>query len=310
MPIADIPDGCGVPVTSMNDPIFLTEGTLREHGDGAYIEEPDGHRWTDSRSIWPGYLLHWAGQAVRVHQLAQCDYVSGTPILLLSPSEPPPPSPYVLLYYNERLTGYVASTFGHIAINVDGRVFNFSHLLVEDEKMTVEEFMYRPAMGEFSPHPLTGGFNANDHRRPYYDKFGRRFMRTIHELRIEGLDTGPLMTQLRSELEVIHATPVDERNPHRYRDFSFLRRSCVTVIRDALRAAGLPKIKGVLPRELFLNVAYHVSALDDALVSSARRLRQLKVPARAYSAPSPILNPVNRWHRSHLLRMPGGDALA
>ena len=54
---------------------------------------------------------------------------------------------------NERLTKYFVSYLGHTAVNVNGSIFNFSHLMNENEIMGKEEYFYRPALSEFAPSP-------------------------------------------------------------------------------------------------------------------------------------------------------------
>lgn len=292
-------------------PEFIARGLLGRDAEAVYIEDDEGRRVFPSESIWEGYLAHWLGQQVRVHRLPQRDYQSGAPILLLAPDEPAPPPPYIVLYYNESLPGYLSSLFGHLAINVDGTVFSFSETLNENEEMSLEEYLYRPALGEFSGHPESLTFNFDDPDRPYYDKFGRRFMRTIHALCIQGLDTARLTELLRTEIAVIYKTPVDPRLPHKYRDFHYLHRSCTTIIRDALRKVGLREVSGLLPRELFLNVAYQVTrpGRSDSLTAYATRMDQLKVPDRAYSHLNSILNPMNRLRLARLGGIPGAPAI-
>ena len=65
-------------------------------------------------------------------------------------------------------------------------------LMNENEIITEEEFFYRPALGEFAPSPNNGKYEILEDGTPYYDKFGRNFMRTIHVLRIEGIDVEKL----------------------------------------------------------------------------------------------------------------------
>ena len=300
----------GVPGLSQL-PEFIACGILGCEEDAVYIKNDEGGRLFLSEPVWGGYLAHWLGQRVRVHRLSQRDYENGALILLLAPDEPAPSPPYIILYYNERLPGYLSSLFGHIAMNVDGRVFSFSEKVYENEEMSVDEYLYRPALGEFSGHPESLTFNLDDAQRPYYYKFGRRFMRTIHALYIEGLDTTRLTELLRTEIEVIHQTPVDPRFPHEYRDFRFFRRNCTTIIRNALRQAGLPEVSGFLPRELFINTAYQVSRprREDNLKVCASRMEQLKVPEQAYSRPCPILNPMNRLRLTHVSRIPGAHSI-
>ena len=271
----------------------------------AFVEDATGARHFHAEKIWRGYLQHWAGAVVRARQLPQRDYETGRPIVLLAPEICRPiDEPYVAIYYNERLTDYTASLFGHVAVDIDGTVFNFSHLLNEDEVITLEEFLYRPPFGEFSPHPQTGGFNVDDSMRPYYDKFGRLFMRSVHALIVEGLDANLALRVFQGEMDGIHATPIDPRQPEKYRDFSFLRRSCVTIIRDCLQHIGLTCVRGVLPRELFVSAAHCLFEEHRAgrLRVQVRTLAQLKVAERSYSAMTPLFNPLNRVRARRLKR--------
>lgn len=275
---------------------MITEGILRREGDTAFIVDADGRRSLEGAGIWDGYLRHFLGRRVRARFLPQRDYETGRPVLIVWPVNERGHRTYTELYYNERLVKYPASTLGHIALNVNGSIFNFSHLLNENEIISEEEYFYRPALGEFAPHPATGRFNTADPERPYYDKFGRNFMRSIHVLRIEGLDTERLMGILREELRRIHATPVDPRRPEKYRDFNLFTRSCTTIIRDGLRACGFPAIRGVFPRDLFVNAAYYLirKYRGRPLRVSLFRMPQLLVPEAAESAMTPLLNPLNR----------------
>jgi hypothetical protein len=190
---------------------------------------------------------------------------------------------------------------GHLAINVNGRIYNFSHLINENEILSEEEYFYRPARGEFAPHPITGLFDISDPSRPYYDKFGRNFMRTIHVVRIEGMDADRLERYYRGALSEIVTTP-DPNKPEKYRDFGLFTHSCVTIIRDGLRSHGFNELKGIFPRDFFINAAYHLLKRNgrDGLRAEVFRMPQLKVPEAPYSAPTVILNPFNRVRRRKL----------
>ena len=76
-------------------------------------------------------------------ELPQLDYKTDQPIIIMWPDESPPSEPVVDFYYNERLVKYPASLFGHNAININGNIYNFSHLMNENEIITPEEFIYR-----------------------------------------------------------------------------------------------------------------------------------------------------------------------
>ncbi len=137
---------------------------------------------------------------------------------------------------------------------------------------------------------------TDDPRKPYYDKFGRLFMRTIHVLGISGLDTQKLSDILQSELDAIHNAPPDPQRPGYYRDFNFFTRSCSTIVRDGLCKLGFKKIAGIFPRDLFINTAYYFSRQMEApeIRVSLHILPQLVVPEAAPSAMPPLVNPVNR----------------
>ena len=275
----------------------VIKGRLRQAGSTFFLESPEGEpRLTDAR-IWSGYGIHWLERAVCGRYLAERDYDGGEPIALLYPDRPAASTPYVELYYNERLVKYPASTFGHNAINVNGEVFNFSHVLYENEITTPEEYFFRPALGPFAPSPDTGRFELKADGREYYDRFGRNFMRTIHVARFEGMETESLAVIYREEIARIRNTPPDPRRPHKYRDFAPLTRSCTTIVRDGLRAYGLDGIGGIVPRDLFVSVGYCLLEMQRQGRLTVRFLRmpQLKVPEAPYSAPTPLLNPLNRW---------------
>lgn len=265
-------------------------------GDAPHVRGDGGERLMAREPIWKGYLLHWEGERVRCRFLPQRDYISGRPIVLVWPDDSDDRSSRVDLYCNERLVKYPASRFGHVAVNAGGRVFNFSHLMNENEELSEEEYLYRPALGEFAPHPVTGGFRVTEGEPPYYDKFGRRFMRRIHLLRITGIDAGRLRDCFRHELGVIRATPADPLRPQKYAGFSFFTRSCSTIIRDGFRKSGYPAIGGVAPADFFISAVRTFLAGGErwGLSVSVLVLDQLHVPEAPPSRPAPALNPVNR----------------
>jgi hypothetical protein len=272
----------------------IYSGTLKQEQGVSYIEGVDGTQYLRSESIWSGYLLHWLGTKVSARFLKQKDYTTGRNIPILWPFTERTAATFVELYYNERLVKYPISLCGHLAINVNGAIFNFSNLLNENELLSEEEYFFRPALGEFAADPKTGRYNVADDRHPYYDKFGRRFMRGIHVLRIEGATGEPLDSYLRMTLSEILRRP-DSRHPTKYRDFNVFTKNCVTIIRDGLRAFGFANLRGILPRELFINAAYHIghSANRHRMRVSLYRLPQLKVPEAPSSAASAIVNPIN-----------------
>ena len=278
----------------MKDIIY--QGILTS-GSPPYLKGTDGEKYFEEEMIWSGYLTHWSGLKVYARRLPQRNYETGQPIIIMWPDDPPPEYPFVELYFNERLVKYPASFLGHMAINVNGEIFNFSHKINENEVMKPEEYFYRPALGEFAPHPVSGRDNADDPQKPYYDKFGRRFMRTIHVLRIIGLDTVKLALGFHSELEKIRNTRLDPKRPEYYADFNMFTRSCSTIIRDGFRSSGYKKISGIFPRELFVNISYYFAKQQDHLSvkASHHTLHQLQVPEAAPSAMPPLLNLMNRY---------------
>ena len=280
----------------------IFKGVLTQEKGNTFLMGTGGRSLLASELIWSGYARNWIGRVVFARHLPQRDYEREDPIIIMWPHMTEAEAPCVDLYFNERLPKYRVSFFGHIAVNVDGEVFNFSHLLNENEVMTREEYFYRPALGEFAPPPETGRLDAGNADRPYYDKFGRLFMRTVHVLRIEGLKTGRLSTIYHNMLKTIHSAPSDPRRPGEYKDFNILTRNCATIIRDGLRRYGFSQIRGILPRELFVCAAYHFRKLEEegTLKTDLIKMKQLKVPEAPYGAEVPILNPINRIRQRKL----------
>ncbi len=268
-------------------------GTLTQMGGVTFLLDEDGTHHFKGKNIWGGYLHHWMGEKLCGRYLPQRDYETGSPIIILWPDEPPPTTPFVDFYYNESLVKYIASTFGHNAVNVNGEIFNFSHLLNENEVMAKEEYFYRPALGEFAPSPNNGVFEILEDGRAFFDKFGRNFMRTIHVLRIEGIDTERLAGIYHQELTEIHSSVPHIKDPEKYRDFNFFTRSCSTIIRDGFVQYGFTKIKGVFPRDLFVSIAYELQK-EPALNIRIFKMPQLVVPEAPQSRMTPLLNPLNR----------------
>ncbi len=279
-------------------------GILRRENNSAFILDDRGRRHFADASIWEGYIRHWTDTGVNARKLPQIDYISGLPIVLIWPRHERSKVPFIELYYNERLVKYAASTFGHIAANINGEIFNFSHLLNECEILTGEEYFFRPALGQFAPDPKSDRFNIDDPERPYFDKFGRSFMRTIHVARIEGIETKSISSYYKEQLRIIHSTPPDPHNPEKYRDFNFFTRSCATIIRDGLRDSGYHRIKGVLPRDMFVSAVWEFLRLAGKGTLSVQvfQKRQLMVDEAPPSALSPLMNPKNRIRRTLLRR--------
>ena len=281
----------------------MVSGILTQENGASLILDESGVRHFENRAIWDGYLSHWSGKKVYARELVQRDYDSNEPILILWPDEKEPDEPFIDLYYNERLIKYFTSLLGHTAININGSIFNFSHLMNENEIMGKEEYLYRPALGEFAPSPNNDAFEILDNGRAYFDKFGRNFMRTIHRIRIYGLDTEKFRAVLNQSLKNILDTPPNPAQPEKYRDFSMVSNNCATVIRDAFQVCGFPGIKGRFPRDLFISATYHLFNTP-ALNVHFTKLPQLIVPEAPLSSVSPLLNPWNyyRWNELRIFK--------
>jgi hypothetical protein len=282
----------------VNSPGEVLRGTLRREGDQIFLEADDGRRELADERIWHGYVEHFENRAVLARYLPEVDYEDGRPICIMWPDEEVPAESFVDIYYNERLVKYPASVLGHNAINVNGRIFNFSHRLNENEILTHEEYFYRPALGEFAPSPNNGRDEVIEGRH-YLDKFGRRFMRTIHAVRMFGIDTERLGQIFDAVMERIHDPSSGDPASGKWRDFNPLTRNCTTVIRDGLNAYGLENVSGRFPRDLFVSAAYHLSGRQDLRVEILT-LEQLKVVDAPYSAETRLLNPLNYWRQARL----------
>ncbi len=276
---------------------IIYRGVLTKTAERSFLAGENGSRHLEGEKIWSGYLAHWSGKKVCARRLPQIDYETGRPIILVWPEAPVPDISRVEIYFNERLVKYPLSFLGHLAVQVNGKVFNFSHWMNENEAMSPEEYFFRPALGEFAPDPASGRDNTENPQRPYYDKFGRLFMRNIHVLKISGMDTRRLSGFFLTELEKIRSTPPDPKEPGKYRDFHILTRSCATIIRDGFQSLGFEKISGVFPRDLFVSMAYFF--LKRQRLPNVRaclhKLQQLQVPEAPPSAMPPLLNPRNRY---------------
>jgi len=283
----------------------IYRGVLTNTGGQTFLRGQDCVQYLKDEIIWNGYLAHFSGLAVCARRLPQRDYETGKPIVIMWPDVPAPDESTVGLYFNERLVKYPTSFLGHMAVNVSGEIFNFSHLINENEVMKAEEYFFRPALGEFAPHPVYGRDNTDDPQKPYFDKFGRLFMRTIHVLRITGLDTQKFSQLFHDELDMIRNTQTDPKKPGDYRDFNILTNSCSTIIRDGFKKYGFKNIRGIFPRDLFVNISYFfLKQLEHPQIKASRHtLQQLKVPEAAESALPPLLNPLNLV-KQHILQSP------
>lgn len=271
------------------------KGVLTHTGGKAFLQGQDDVRHLADEIIWKGYVAHFNGLAVCARRLPQRDYETGSPIIIMWPDVPAADESTVEIYFNERLVKYPTSFLGHMAVNVGGEIFNFSHLINENEVLKSEEYFFRPALGEFAPHPVYGHDNTDDPQKPYYDKFGRLFMRTIHVLRITGLDTQKFSQLFHDELDKIKNTPTDPKKPGEYKDFNILTNSCSTIIRDGFKKYGFKNSRGIFPRDLFVNISYFFlnQTQNPNIKASLSRLPQLHVPEAAPSALPPLLNPLN-----------------
>ena len=277
----------------------MVTGILTQDNIASFILDESGDRHFEDRIIWNGYLAHWSGEKVHARELEQHDYENNEPIIIIWPVETRSTEPFVDLYYNERLTKYFVSFLGHTAVNVNGSIFNFSHLMNENEIMEKEEYFYRPALGEFAPSPNNGLFEILEDGRVFYDKFGRNFMRTIHRIRIFGLDTEKMMATLKQSLDIILNTPPNPKEPDKYKDFSIVSNNCATIIRDVFNQCGFPEIKGRFPRDLFVNTTYHLFCHPELDVQYAK-LPQLFVTEAPMSMVSPSLNFWNYFRKNEL----------
>jgi hypothetical protein len=279
-------------------------GSLIKENENIYILSPDGKKLLQNDLIWDGYILHWQNKEVCARRLSERDYDQRKPIVLIWPDEEKGYPEKIALYYLERLPKYRGSLLGHSAINVNGVVFNFSYRINENEALREEEYLYRPALGKFAPDPLSKRNEGFDGSNPYYDNFGRIFMRSIHVMTITGtdIDLKRLSSYFYRELEVIRKCPADPKKPHIYRDFNLLNRSCTTIVRDGLREMGWKKIKGIAPRDLFID-AYHYfykTSRSTGYHVKVEKIKQLKVPEAPFSFLSPVLNPSN-WFKNRRL---------
>jgi len=277
----------------------MVTGILTQDNNTSFILDESGDHHFEDRIIWSGYLTHWSGEKIHARELEQHDYENNEPIIILWPIESSLNEPFVDLYYNERLTKYFVSFLGHTAINVNGSIFNFSHLMNENEIMEKEEYFFRPALGEFAPSPNNGLFEILENGRVFYDKFGRNFMRTIHRIRIFGLDTEKMMAVLKKSLDIILNTTPNPKEPDKYKDFNIVSNNCATIIRDVFNQCGFPEIKGRFPRDLFVNTAYHLFCHPELNVQYTK-LPQLFVPEAPMSRLSPLLNFWNYFRKNEL----------
>ena len=275
-------------------------GKLRVKDKTTYLETDSGEIFFKNEKIWDGYIKHWKNISVKARRLKQLDYENDNPIIIMWPEELKSKTPFVQIYYNERLVKYFDSTMGHLAININGKIFNFAKKINENEVITKEEYFYRPALGEFAPSPNTGKQEIFVNGKSYFDKFGRNFMRGIHVLHIEGIDTDKLYNILKEELDIIHNTPPKPEAPEDYPNFHVIKRSCTSIVRNGLRKYGYKNIKGVVPRDFFVNAAYNLMK-EKNLEVKLFIMPQLHVPESPQSKPTFLLN-IKNWYRIKTLQ--------
>ena len=275
-------------------------GFLRVKENIAYVEIPNGEKIFENEKIWDGYIKYWKNISVNARRLIQLDYEDGKPIIIMWPDEPTPKTPFVHIYYNERLVKYFDSTMGHLAININGEIFNFAKKINENEVITKEEYFYRPALGEFAPSPNTGKQEISVTGKSYFDKFGRNFMRGIHVIHIDGIETDKLYKILKDELNLIHNTPPKPDDLENYPDFHAIKRSCTSIVRDGLRKCGFKKVKGVLPRDFFVNAAYNLKK-EKNLKVKIYKMPQLIVRECPPSKATFLFN-IKNWFRVQTLK--------
>lgn len=237
--------------------------------------------------LWPGYA-RFAGTRVLVRPLPVHD--AGKPVLLVAPLGDAPPARSVELYLAERLPRHAMSRFGHVAAWAGGHVFNYSRTWRENEALDWAEFAWRPPLGDYGPER--------------HDYFGRRFMRTLHVLRIDGLDTVRVRASLQAVRERILARPPDPRDPEYAPWVNLAGRNCVALLRLALVEAGLPVFHGLTPRAFFVDAAWRLRRLAGrgVLRLSYRRLPQVVVPECAPSLPASSWSPRTAQRERRLAR--------
>ena len=120
----------------------MVTGILTQDNNKFFILDDGGDRDFEGGIIWSGYLTHWSGEKIYARELEQYDYENNEPITIIWPVESSSTEPFVDLYYNERLTKYFVSFLGHTAVNVNGSIFNFSHLMNKNEIMGKEEYFF------------------------------------------------------------------------------------------------------------------------------------------------------------------------
>ncbi|MCL5435583.1 MAG: hypothetical protein M1275_00690 [Patescibacteria group bacterium] len=271
----------------------IAAGRLVSEEGKKFLRTDRGEKKFTEAAIWDGYFIHFNNRRVLGRTLPQIDYASGRPLALLWPEPDVPPEPFLEIYYNERLPNYPGSLFGHGAINVNGRIFNFAHKLNENEELTWEEYFFRPALGEFAPGP-NGKYDISDPQRPYYDKFGRRFMRAVWKLRITGISNAAwLLEHFRARLKKIKTQILKPQFPDINRYFNLFSHNCITELHAGLTAWGLKNLNRWFPLDFFFSSKREFSKLAQKqnLQILVEKLPQLKVPEAPFSKSVPAVSP-------------------
>ena len=63
-------------------------------------------------------------------------------------------------------------------------------------------------------------------------------MRTIHVLRVEGINEASLSNIFNEELKVIHNTDPHPKSPEKYKDFNYFNRNCTPILQNGLIKYG------------------------------------------------------------------------
>ena len=243
--------------------------------------------------LWPGYRV-LSGSDVRLRWLREDR--AGARIALLAPAADCPPGPdRVEVYFLHRLREQLVSLFGHLAIAVRGRVWNFSAVLEENEAVSWDEYFYRPQTGPFVRH-------ADGHGLARVDRYGRRFMRAADVLSLEGLPAERLADVLDGLLDEVRAA-AEKAQDGSSPAFSSWSRNCAGFIREALNESGVGSFSSHAPRDLFVELAWHFRKRGGA---TFRRVPQLIVPGILPSSSAvPLLRPANWCHALRLGTLAG-----